>query len=70
MKSFLIDYVYYGHKISQTVNIVEMIGNLPDALRVETVIDVFGALKGTENLDDFQKVILKDRLSELIHLLD
>lgn len=70
MKNFTIEYTYYGHSIKQTVNVVEMIESLPDALRVETVIDVFSALKGTENLDDFQKVILKEKLTELIHLFD
>lgn len=70
MKNFTIEYTYYGHSIKQTVNIVEMIETMPDELKVETILDVFSVLKGTEKLNDLQKVLLKDKLTELIHLLD
>lgn len=54
MKTFITTYEYYGNKITQTVPVIEMISELPDALKIETVIDVLGTIRGNEKLEDFQ----------------
>lgn len=65
MKQFIISYHYYGNDIKQSVNIVDMIAELNDPLKVETIIDVVSTLKGTEILDELQSVILKERMKQL-----
>jgi hypothetical protein len=65
MKQFIISYNYYGTNINQSINVVEMVEQLPDALKIETVIDVLMAVKGHEILNEIQVVILKERMKQL-----
>ena len=69
MKSILVTYTYYGHKISQTVPIVDIISQMPDAVKVETVLDVISTISGNERLDDFQKAIFKEKVRTINALL-
>lgn len=65
MKHLVIKYEYYGHRIEQTINIYEMIAQMPPALRLETIMELM-ELVPDEDLKEHQVVILRGHLKKIL----
>jgi hypothetical protein len=61
MKVITINYKYYGHTITQSIDLVEIISQLPDAIKIETVLDIMQVLTGKEHLHDWQIAVLREK---------
>lgn len=70
MKVLCINYNVFGCEMPMTIPVVEMIDQLPDALKVETIIDIMEILTGQEHLEDFQKAIFKEHMKKLNRIIN
>jgi len=65
MKTIKLVFNFCGQDIEASFNLIDNINAMPEALKIETILDVLECLTGNEQLEDFQKAIFKDKLNKL-----
>jgi len=69
MKNIPLIFEFCGQKVEASFNICDNIKAMPDATKIETILDVLGTLNGNEKLEEFQLSIFKNKLYLLDEIL-
>ena len=62
MKTIKLVFNFCGQDIEASFNLIDNINAMPEALKIETILDVLECLNANERLEDFQKSIFKNKL--------
>lgn len=65
MRNLIVSFTYFGTEFTQSFPIVDMIKQLHEAIKVETIIEILSTLTGDEKIDELHIVLFKEKCKKL-----